>query len=225
MRTPFSACKSALRLFTLLVITASALSESDAAHDIKPLTDEQAKEYQLDASFYKKCTMVQDVLIATSQRVSDHAHLEAAYQFDMIVKSIDPQIAQRIRDRKVLCLLIGYKEMTSDLPQFTSDKTGKDLDFYNWRSRGFLSWQGGRPTVVFAEEDVLELEGGMQIESILIHEFGHVIHGAGFDKQLQDRLTETYQQAKAKGLWNDGRAAQRFRRVKSEKPGGAAIVP
>jgi len=136
----------------------------------------------------------------------------------MIMKSIDPQVAQRIRDRKVLCILIGHEELTSNLPQFTTDKTGEELDFYNWRQRGFLSWKDGRPTVVFAEEDVLEYEDGMQLESILIHEFGHVIHGAGFDKALQDRLTDAYRRAKEKGLWNDGRAAQRFRRVKSDTP-------
>jgi hypothetical protein len=72
--------------------------------------------------------------------------------------------------------------------------------------------------VVFAEEDVLEYEGGMQIESILIHEFGHVIHGAGFDKALQERLTATFQNARDNDLWMDGRAAQRFRRVESETP-------
>ncbi len=118
----------------------------------------------------------------------------------------------------MLCILNGWYVYTSDVLQFASDKTGEELDYYNWRSRGFLSWKGGRPTVVFAEEDVLEYEGGMQIESILIHEFAHVIHGAGFDEELQDRLTKTYKEAKAKGVWNDGRAAQRFRRVKSKKP-------
>ena len=201
-----------------VLLATAALAPGAATYQIKPLTEKQAREYGLDTAFYKKCTMVQNILIATSDRVSDHAHLEAAHLFDMIVKSIHPKVAQRIRDRKVLCLLIGHNELTSDLPQFATKKTGKELDFYNWRQRGFLSWKGGRPTVVFAEEDVLEYEGGMQIESILIHEFGHVIHGAGFDKELQDRLTETYKQAKSKGLWNDGRAAQRFRRVKSKTP-------
>jgi putative heme-binding domain-containing protein len=136
----------------------------------------------------------------------------------MIMQSINPQVAGRIRDRKVLCILIGADELTSDLPQFATDKTGRERDFYNWRQRGFLSWIDGRPTVVFAEEDVLEYEGGMQDESILIHEFGHVIHGAGFDKPLQDRLTAAFQRAQASGIWMDGRAAQRFRRVKSEQP-------
>jgi hypothetical protein len=136
----------------------------------------------------------------------------------MIMSCINPRVAQRIRDRKPVCILIGHRELTSEMPQFATDKTGKELDFYNWRRRGFLSWEGSRPVVVFAEEDVLEYEGGMQLESILIHEFGHVIHGAGFDEDLQKRLTETYDLAKAGGLWNDGRAAQRFRRVKSSKP-------
>jgi hypothetical protein len=161
---------------------------------------------------------VQDVLIATSENVSDNTHLEAAYQFDMIMKNINPKIAERIRQKKVLCILIGHAEFTSDVPQFKTDKTGKDLDFYNWRKRGFLTHKFGRPTVVFAEEDVLEYEGGMKLESILVHEFGHVIHGAGFDKALQQRLTETFQRARAKNLWMDGRAAQRYRRVESKMP-------
>jgi hypothetical protein len=187
-------------------------------YSIKPPTKEQAETYNLDTAFYKKCAMVQDILIATSERVSDTAIQETAHQFDMIMQNIKPQIADRIRGTKTLCLLLGHDELTSDLPQFKTDKKGKDLDFYNWRQRGFLTRKEGRPVVVFAEEDVMELDGGMQDESILVHEFGHVIHNAGFNKQLQEKLTETFERARAKGLWMDGRAAQRFRRVKSETP-------
>jgi type 1 glutamine amidotransferase len=185
---------------------------------VQPLSDDQAAEYNLNPVFYRKGTLAEGILIATSERVSDIAHQEAAYQFSMIMRSISPPIAQSIRDRKVLCILIAHDELTSQLPQFTSEKTGRELDFYNWRSRGFLTHKDGRPTVVFAEEDVLEFEGGMQLESILIHEFGHVVQGAGFDKGLQNRLTECFERAKEAGRWNDGRAAQRFRRVKGEEP-------
>jgi hypothetical protein len=206
-------------LLTLLAGAACAFgADAPADYQVKPLTDELAGQYKLAPSFYKKCTRVQGILIATSGRVSDYAHREAAYQFDMVMKCLDPNVAQRIRDRKLLCLIIGATEFTSDLPQFHSDKTGKELDFSNWRNRGFLSWKDGRPVVVFAEEDVMEYEGGMQLESILVHEFGHVIHGAGFDKDLQARLSEAFENAKAKGLYNDGLAAQRFRRVKSAEP-------
>ena len=189
-----------------------------AEYKIETPTDDQIELYKLDKSFYKKATLVQDILIATSNKVSDIAHREAAYQFDMIMRSISPTVAQQIRDQKVLCILIGHDEFTSDVPQFKTDKKGKELDFYNWRQRGFLTRKFGRPTVVFAEEDVLEYEGGMRLESILIHEFGHVIHGAGFDSGLQKRLTEAFQAARENGLWNDGRAAQRFRRIKSKTP-------
>lgn len=102
-----------------------------------------------------------------------------------MMSDIKPAIAQRIRDKKVLCILLGHNELTSDVPQFKSDKVGKELDFYNWRQRGFLDKINDRYLVLFAEEDVMEYEGGMQIESILIHEFGHVIHGAGFDEELE----------------------------------------
>jgi len=206
-------------LFTIvLAITAVGCNTPDTHYKILPLTDEISAEYKLDKSFYKKILQVQGIVIATSERVSDYTLLEAAYQFDMIMSKIDEKVAGRIRDRKVLCLMVGHSELTSQMPQFKTTKTGKDLDYYNWRNRGSLSWKGGRPTVFFSEEDVLEYEGGMQLESILIHEFGHVIHGAGFDKSMQERLTKTFKNAKEKGVWNDGRAAQRFRRVRGDTP-------
>ena len=200
-----------------VLLTAGFGFSAQAEYEVKPLTESQAREYKLDTGFYRKATLVQDILIATSAKVSDLAHQETAYQFDMLMRSMKPGIAERIRKKRVLCLLIGHDEFTSQLPQFTTNKKGEELDFYNWRQRGFLSHIGSRPTVVFAEEDVMEYEGGMQLESILVHEFGHVVHGAGFDESLQKRLTATFENVKKTGIWNDGRAAQRYRRIKSEK--------
>ncbi len=201
-----------------LLVASTARSFADEQFEVKPLTAELCEEYTLDPEFYKKYTMVQDIMIATSDKVRDLCHREVAYQFDKIMTTIDKQVADRIREQKVLCLLIAHDELTSELPQFATDKEGDELDFYNWRQRGFLTRHKGRPTVVFGEEDVLEFEGGMQKESILLHEFGHVVHGAGFDDQQQQWLTETYKKAVDDGLWNDGLAAQRFRRVTSEAP-------
>jgi len=200
------------------LLTSTTYLAAQSAYQVKPLTETQAREYKLDTGFYKKATVVQDILIATSAKVADLTHKETAYQFDMLMRSIKPEIAEQIRKKRVLCLLIGHDELTSQLPQFTTDKKGKELDFYNWRQRGFLKHIGRRPTVVFAEEDVMEYDGGMKLESILIHEFGHVVHGAGFDAALQKRLTATFDNVKKTGIWNDGRAAQRYRRIKSEEP-------
>ncbi len=219
-----SPVKSICQLYAILLVTCSGLlsvltaKAADTAYEVKAVSVEQVKEYKLRVDFYKKCTEVQGILIATSDKVSDYTHLEAAYLFDRVMCELKAPIAQRIRDKKVLCILVGVNELTSDIPQFASDKTGKELDFYNWRQRGFLTTQDNRPTVLFAEEDVLEFDGGMKLESILIHEFGHVIDGAGFDEELRAGLTAAYKNAKETGLYNDGYAAQRFERVKSATP-------
>jgi hypothetical protein len=210
--------KSPVCLFTLLAIAGSSLGSPDAPIEVKPLSDERAREYTLDASFYKKCALMQNILVANSDKVSDYADLEAAYLLDLVMTDLKPPIAQRIRDQKVLCIIVGHDELVSNLPQFISDKKGEELGFYNWRNRGFLSSKNGRPTALFSEEDVLEYEGGQRLESVLIHEFAHVIDKSGFDKELRTRLTDAFKHAKEKGLWNDGYAAQRFERVKSETP-------
>ncbi|MEJ6717350.1 MAG: hypothetical protein QNK82_02570 [Akkermansiaceae bacterium] len=209
---------SRMSLKALSALNALFFLGTATAHEVKSLSPEIANEYNLDSNFYAKTTLVQDILIATSDKVPDTTHKEAAYLFDRMMKDLKAPIAQRIRDKKVLCLLVAHNELTSDLPEFKSDKTGKDLDFYNWRQRGFLTKVKDRYVVLFAEEDVMEYEGGMQIESILIHEFGHVIHGAGFDEELTKRWTRTFVNATTMGLWNDGRAAQRFRRITNDQP-------
>ena len=206
------------KMKTGILLLLLALPLAAAEFEVKPLSDALAREFKLDTGFYKKATEVQGILIATSGRVADVAHRETADQFDKLMHGLKPEIAERIRKRRVLCLLIGHNELTSQLPQFATDKTGKELDFYNWRRRGFLTHIGTRPVVVFAEEDVMEYEGGMRLESILVHEFGHVVHGVGFDAALQERLTATFENVAKTGIWNDGRAAQRFRRVTSKEP-------
>ena len=182
------------------------------------LSKADSKKYKLDPKFYKKTTEVQNILIASSANVSDTAHRETAYLFDLMMQKIKPDIAQRIRDKELLCILVAWNELTSDVPQFASKKTGKELDFYNWRARGFLSKKDNRFVVFFAEEDVLEYEGGAKTESILVHEFGHVVHKAGFDPKLENKLTETFYKSMNAKLWRDGLAAQRFRRVTSRSP-------
>ncbi len=202
----------------LLSLGSASPSAAQPPFQVMPVTAEQAAEYKLDTTFYKKSTLVQNILIATSEKVPDLVHQEAAYLFDKIMSDVKPAIAQRIRDHKVLCVLVGHSELVSELPQYRSDKTGKDLDFYNWRNRGSLSSPNDRLTVLFSEEDVMEYEGGMQLESILVHEFGHVIDGAGFDDGLQQRLAAAFKHAKEIGIYNDGYAAQKFRRVTGKTP-------
>lgn len=206
----------------LLILGIWPTLAAEKTFTVTPPTADQVSFYNLDTGFYTKSILVQDILIATSNNVSDYALKESAYLFDKMLSSIDQDIAQRVRDKKVLCLLIGATEQVSELPQFKTDKTGEALDYYNWRSRGFLRSMriNGRKqsVVVFAEEDVLEYPGGMKDESILIHEFGHVVMFQGFDDEQMNQVTAAYENAKETGLYQDGYAAQRFRRVQGDKP-------
>lgn len=206
----------------IIVATALALALmlplSASPYEVRSLSEQQATDYQLDPVFFKKATVVHDMLIATSEGVSDFAHLETAWIFDNIMKNLHHDVAKRIRERRMLCIIAAHNEFTSDIPQFRTDKTGSDLAFYNWRKRGFVRNVDDRMIVFFTEEDVMHYEGGMRLESIAVHEFGNVINSVGLDEEQRAQLSRTYEQAKQKGLYNDGRAALRFRRIKGNQP-------
>ncbi len=61
----------------LLVVVLTGLGGSLRAHEVKPLAAGQLEEYKLDPAFYKKGTWVEDILIATSEKVSDAARPSA----------------------------------------------------------------------------------------------------------------------------------------------------
>ena len=60
--------------------------------------------------------------------------------------SIKPEVAGRIRGAKVLCILVGHDELTSDVPQFKSDKTGEDLAWRCAATRSLYSTSGPQPS-------------------------------------------------------------------------------
>ncbi|HJN89367.1 MAG TPA: hypothetical protein QGG93_03455, partial [Verrucomicrobiota bacterium] len=59
-------------VFIILLAVGFGFS-AQAVYEVKTLTESQAREYKLDTSFYRKATLVQDILIATSAKVSDLA--------------------------------------------------------------------------------------------------------------------------------------------------------
>ncbi len=218
--------KYLLSVFLLLFIgcqtaTKNIKPEYNPLYNPNILSQSDAQKYKLDPQFYKKTTKIQNILIASSENVSDLAHRETAYIFDKLMENTRPDIAQNIRNNEVLCILVAWNEVTSDIPQFAprvAKLTAEEKDFYNWRYRGFLDKVDGRHVVLFAEEDVLEYPGGSSSESILVHEFGHVVHKAGFPKELDAKLEETFNKSINDRLWFDGCAAQKFRGVKSLEP-------
>ena len=91
-----------------LVITCAPLHAAEAAFLVKPITAEQAAEYKLDPAFYKKGTLVQDILIATSDQVGDVVHQEAAYLFDKVMGTASVREAL-LRGEPVDQIIAGFQ--------------------------------------------------------------------------------------------------------------------
>ena len=72
-------------LFILIISILLFASCRSVDYEVGSLSEADSKEYHLDPNFYKKVTKVQDILIASSAEVSDHAHKETAYLFDKMI--------------------------------------------------------------------------------------------------------------------------------------------
>jgi len=217
-------CSLTIFLMLALLLPSPARADEEQGKDftLSAPSEKDCEYFGLDPAFYTKSIRVQDIFITSSAKVNDYALKESAYLFEKLMSSLDPAVAQRIRDKKVLCIVLGATEQLSEMPQFATQKTGEELDYYNWRGRGFLRRidVNGReqPVFLYTEEDVLEYPDGMQDESILIHEFGHVVMSIGFSEEQNKKVQACYQNVKETGLYMDGYACLRYARISSISP-------
>ena len=159
----------------------------------KPLPRPEELFKTLD-KFYKKHVSADGILVAGSEKVSDYALREAAYLIRHMLKGRDDVREALIRSR-VRVGVMAYDEMTTAIPEH------RELGvWYDKRARGL----GGNP-VTCGEENLLAFRGDpYRGESILIHEFAHIIHGRGFcavDKSFDTRLKALHKKMKASGRY------------------------
>ena len=167
--------------------------------------------------FYTQRVDVDGFPIVASADVNPYALKESAFIVrQMLAKRPDVRVAL-VKSGARLCI-IGYKQFTTDLPEFSHFGEGeKDRypgvsgkDYWDARARG----TGGSPTDPFctcAEENMLGYPGDpYEKENILIHEFAHCIHLRGMsnvDSSFDKRLKVAFYKAMAAGLWKDKYAA------------------
>jgi Xaa-Pro aminopeptidase len=157
------------------------------------------KELGLDP-FYTKYVSATGLPVVGSAKVSDFALREAAYLVDQML-SHRPDVRDALIKNKIRVAVMAYSERTTDIPEH---RDMKPKDYWNMRARG-LGASRRTPVVSCAEENLLNYRGDpYSTENILIHEFGHGIHGVGLaavDPTFGPRLRKAYNDAKAKGLW------------------------
>src|SRR5262245_47831205 len=163
------------------------------------------KEFKL-APRYKKCVMIDGFPVIASERVSDYALLEAADIANHMLAGRD-DLRQALIKNKVRLAVMAATELTTDIPEHSDLKPA---GYWNKRARG-LGATPRRPAVSCAEENLLCYEGDpYNGENILVHEFGHAIHEMAVntvDTEFDQRLKDSYGEAKRAGLWKNTYAA------------------
>lgn len=150
--------------------------------------------------FYAKYVDASGYPIVSSANVNDYALKEAAYLINMML-SERPDIKKAMVESGSRMIVMGYSEMTTDIPEHSHLRP---KDYWDARARG-LGGSQTDPVCSCAEENVLAFEGDpYSTENILIHEFAHNIHLRGMvnlDPTFDTRLKQAYDHAMAAGLW------------------------
>lgn len=178
---------------------------------------EQLSDYEVTVSnvpdslhldpFYKKYVDAGGIPIVSSINVNDSALIRASKVISQILsKREDVKQAMTAKGCKVM--IIGEKEEVCDIPEYKHIcDTPENIAYWNKRARGF----GGAPEHDFSascgEENVICLPGDRyKGESILVHEFAHIVHMVGIlavNPDFDNDLESLRQKAIEKGLWKD----------------------
>jgi len=157
--------------------------------------------------FYKKYLDADGIPIVSSANVRDEALMKARRVITRLL-SKQPEVKDHMVKKGCKVMIIGEKEEVCDLPEYAHIcNNPENIAYWNKRARGF----GGAPehdvSAGCGEENVLGLPGDRyKGESILIHEFAHILHMVGLAEiypGFDEELEALRQKATAKGLWKN----------------------
>ena len=161
-------------------------------------------------SFYEKYLDVDGIPVVSSAAVRDEALIRAGKVIlRMLSKRSD--VKRVMIDKGCKVMIIGEDEGVCDLPEYAHIcDVPENIDYWNGRARGF----GGAPeddySASFGEENILCLkEDRYRGESILVHEFAHLIHTVGIvgiNPDFDVELERLRQLAIREGLWENAYA-------------------
>jgi len=169
--------------------------------EVGPVPESLRAERQLDA-FYQKHVDLAGFALLGSARVSDAAVREARWILAHMLEGREDVLRELTR-RRVHLVVMAHDEYTTDVPE---QRQLSPAVYWDRRARGL----GGSP-VSCAEENLLGSPGDpYSTESILVHEFAHVVHGyglRGLDPTFDKRLREAFKAAREAQLWEGTYAA------------------
>lgn len=190
-------------LFVLLTVLTAV--PALAQRQVTAISDETREHYALHP-YYKQILLADGLLIVSSDKVPAEGLEEAAYLIDQVLMGRD-DLRKAIATAQIRLAIMNIDEFTTDVPEHAKH-TPKD--WWDRRARG-LGARGRRSAMSCGCENLLQYEGDpYSDESILIHEFAHVIDDVGLamvDPAFEEKLKDAYKQAMAAGLWENAYAA------------------
>ena len=158
--------------------------------------------FQLDP-FYEQWINVGGLPVVASAKVNPYAVKEAAWLIEKMVGH-RPDLLRAMVENKVRFVVIGYAEMTTQIPEYSDYRSAF---YYDRRVRGIA----GHPAVSCTEENLLDYPGDTAPNGYqLVHEFSHIVHLTALrviDPGFDNRLKMMYDAAMRKGLWQGTYAA------------------
>ena len=156
--------------------------------------------FELDP-FYQQWIDVEGLPVVASAKVNPYALKEAAWLLRRMIGH-RPDVLQAIVEKKVRFTVIGYSEMTTDIPEYSHLRPAF---YWDRRVRGLGASGLPVPAVSCTEENLLDYPGDTAATAYqLIHEFSHVVHKFGLraiDPTFDNRLKIAYDAAMEQGLW------------------------
>jgi len=157
--------------------------------------------------FYKKYLNANGIAIVSSEKVRDEALIRAKKVIIQIL-SKRPDVKDYMVKKGCKVMIIAETEEVCEIPEYAHIcDTPENIAFWNKRARGF----GGAPehdiSASCGEENVIGAEKDKYYgESILVHEFAHILHMVGIigvEPGFNEKLESLRQNAISKGLWKE----------------------
>jgi hypothetical protein len=159
--------------------------------------------------FYKKYCDANGLPVLSSDQVPDKA-VQWAWEQVRHMTALRPDVLTAMTGLKTRVALMAVSEVTTDIPEHSDLNTAYPGTDWDTRARG-LGATPARPASSAAEENVLcYAQDPYRGENILIHEFAHTMDVMGLRRvssTFATRLQQTYDKAKAAGLWANTYAA------------------
>mmetsp|Transcript_66353 Transcript_66353/g.128306 ORF Transcript_66353/g.128306 Transcript_66353/m.128306 type:complete len:427 (-) Transcript_66353:145-1425(-) len=166
---------------------------------VTKLQCDSADSQQCDLYSVRGAACVRGVVISICSYpcVEERAVSEVVRVVESMLSSVHGDVLARMHQCGCTVGIIGRCQKTSDMPPHSYLKGYKTSDgrCFDQGTRGLGGTKAIPVTTVGEENVMMERDAYFPFESILVHEFGHMVMNCGFDWKQEKRIHSIYQDA------------------------------